>query len=322
MSILTGKAIERAVLGSKKIEILPFNPKQINPNSYDLRLGEYLLVYKPPTFWDEVKNFLGLWSMDSKKMQACERIRIPKEGYVLKPGELYLGHTEERVHTDSYVSVVDGKSSIGRLGIFVHVTAGYVDNGFDGQVTLELAAVKRVRVYPGMRIAQIRYHEVNGGILLYKGNYQGQTATGPVPSHAWKQFLDDNNKEEEPREWPEELGFGVDRGMEKDDQDDDFWEGLDLETPHKPDPRIKELQSQGWKITRIVLSDLLSTPIVTMKKQGEKCTIQVPLNRLLGPRGDGTLLPSEMVPPENTPPPPHETLSLHASYLQEPPEAI
>lgn len=111
--------------------------------------------------------------------------------------------------------------------------------------------------------------------------------------------------------------------MDYHDNEEDFWEGLDLETPHKPDPRIKELQSQGWKITRIV-SEFESTTVVTMKKPGESCAIKIPLNRLLGPRGDGTLLPSEMVPQEEDtpPPPPPETLSLHPSYLEEPPEAI
>lgn len=91
--------------------------------------------------------------------------------------------------------VLDGKSSIGRLGVQVHVTAGYGDPGFDGQYTLEVTSVYPVRVYPGMRFCQMRFHTrdlgdqtVLKGPLLYAGSYEGETSRGPVPSMIWRQF--------------------------------------------------------------------------------------------------------------------------------------
>jgi dCTP deaminase len=107
----------------------------------------------------------------------------------LEPNVGYLMHTIERVHTKKYVPVLDGKSSIGRLFMKVHETAGYGDAGFDGQYTLEVTVVHPLRVYPGMRIAQMRFHTILGEVQkLYAGNYTGEAAKGPVPSRAWRQF--------------------------------------------------------------------------------------------------------------------------------------
>lgn len=187
--ILTGKKIvdefEEGV-----IHIAPFQLDQVNPNSYDVRLGGMIATYKKPSWFRRVLQWLGLSPRERVSARESNEITysvIPREGMILDPGELYLGHTEEYVGTEKYVSIVDGKSSVGRLGLFVHVTAGYVDVGFKGQITLELVATIPIRIFPGMRIAQLRYLPCDGEVTLYRGNYQGTKAEGPVPSMSWNQ---------------------------------------------------------------------------------------------------------------------------------------
>jgi dCTP deaminase len=109
-------------------------------------------------------------------------------GFSLQPGILYLMHTEEVVWTSRYVPVLDGKSSIGRLGIFTHITAGFGDANYRGQYTLEVTVIQPVRVYRGMRFCQMRFHTMEGEVMHYSGNYVGDTAMGAVPSRSWKQF--------------------------------------------------------------------------------------------------------------------------------------
>lgn len=93
-------------------------------------------------------------------------------------------HTAETIWTDKFVPIIDGKSSIGRLFISIHQTAGFGDVGFDGQYTLEVTSHFPVRVYAGMRFCQIRFHGIQGHITQYEGNYQGKSAKGPVGSKA------------------------------------------------------------------------------------------------------------------------------------------
>lgn len=177
--ILSGEAIHAAVRNGK-IKISPFNPEQVNPASYDLTLGEHCVVYT------------GL-ELDAAKENPTESFKLPKEGYLLQPGKGYLLHTRERICTNHYVPVVDGKSSIGRLFVWIHVTAGYGDPGFDGQYTLEVVVVYPTMIYPGMRIGQIRFHTLVGRRTNYKNhqsNYLGILAEGPVPSRSWIQFRD------------------------------------------------------------------------------------------------------------------------------------
>ena len=95
------------------------------------------------------------------------RISIPTEGLVLAPNQLYLGRTFERTATHGLVPMIEGRSSVGRLGLFVHVTAGFGDVGFCGYWTLEMFAVQPVRIYPGVPICQIFYHEIAGKISEY-----------------------------------------------------------------------------------------------------------------------------------------------------------
>lgn len=178
MSILSGIAINDAITEGT-IVIDPFDPKCINPASVDLHLGKEVVTY--------VRH-----NLDARKEHEVNTEVIDNMGFLLSPGRLYLMHTEERVFTSKYVPVLDGKSSIGRLGICVHLTAGYGDSFFDGQYTLEVTAVQPVIIYRGMRFCQMRFHELVGEAIDYraKGNYTGKSSMGAVPSMAYKQFGD------------------------------------------------------------------------------------------------------------------------------------
>jgi len=153
--ILSGHEI-RAQLG-RNIIIDPFDESKLNSNSYNLSLHHELIVY------EEVV-------LDMKKPNRVRRIHIPPEGLVLEPQHLYLGRTVERTETHNLVPMIEGRSSIGRLGLFVHVTAGFGDVGFRGYWTLEMFAVHPVRVYAGVAICQIIYHEIRGDISEYASN--------------------------------------------------------------------------------------------------------------------------------------------------------
>jgi dCTP deaminase len=173
--ILSDSAILAAVKCGD-IEIEPFDPARLNPVSYDLALGNEVLMY--------TQDFLSL-----REEPMVFRSKFDERGCDLRPGVGYLMHTVERIHTKKYVPVLDGKSSIGRLFMKIHETAGYGDPGFNGQYTLEVTVVHPLRVYPGMRIAQMRFHTILGEVQkLYAGNYTGEAAKGPVPSRAWRQF--------------------------------------------------------------------------------------------------------------------------------------
>ncbi len=170
--ILTGSEIEKRVKKGS-IVISPFSPKQINPNSYDFRLGDALKVYT-----NEV--------LDTKKYNPVETIKITEKGFVLEPDKIYLGHTVETMGSKKYVPVIRGKSSIGRLGLFVHITADLIDVGSINQWTLMLHAVQKIRVYPNMLIGQVTFWKTQGKIMLYDGKYQG--SVGPMESHVFKDF--------------------------------------------------------------------------------------------------------------------------------------
>lgn len=198
--ILTGKGIE-ACVEARFIVIDPFNPAQMNPASYDLTLGDEVRVYDDWVSIDYNNRADGSSIMQRRELDRriidirqepkTTAFKIGPEGWVIKPGVGYLMHTHERVHTNRFVPVLDGKSSIGRLFVQVHATAGYGDPGFNGQYTLEVTATHAVRVFAGMRFAQIRFHTVRGRPEeegLYAGSYQGEASLGAVASRAWKQF--------------------------------------------------------------------------------------------------------------------------------------
>jgi dCTP deaminase len=163
--ILSGHEI-RAQLG-KNIVIEPFDESRLNPNSYNLALHDELLVYEELV-------------LDMAKPNRVRRTFIPREGLVLQPGQLYLGRTAERTETRNLVPMIEGRSSVGRLGLFVHVTAGFGDVGFCGYWTLEMFAVQPVRVYPGVPICQIFYHDLRGEHTEYASDkYQHNTDIQP-----------------------------------------------------------------------------------------------------------------------------------------------
>jgi dCTP deaminase len=153
--ILTGEEI-RKNLGSN-IRIEPFVESRLNPNSYNLTLHHELLTY------EEVV-------LDMRRPLRTRRIAIPPEGYVLNPQQLYLARTVEHTETHNLVPMIEGRSSIGRLGLFVHITAGFGDVGFRGYWTLEMFAVQPVRIYAGVEICQIFYHQVLGNVVEYQSN--------------------------------------------------------------------------------------------------------------------------------------------------------
>ena len=170
--ILSGQEIKKHM--GKEIIIEPFDEKRINPNSYNLSLAGELLVYD---------NHV----LDMKEPNPVSRIIIPEDGLLLEPNRLYLGRTNEHTSTSRYVTMMEGRSSNGRLGLFIHVTAGFGDIGFSGYWTLEIFCVQPVRIYPNVEICQIYYHDIDGEYELYKsGKYQNNA--GIQPSLMYKDF--------------------------------------------------------------------------------------------------------------------------------------
>jgi dCTP deaminase len=163
--VLSGHEI-RSQLGGNII-IDPFDEAKLNPNSYNLSLHNELMIY------EEVV-------LDMRRSNRVRRLAIPAEGLVLQPNQLYLGRTVERTETRNLVPMIEGRSSIGRLGLFVHVTAGFGDVGFCGYWTLEMFAVQPVRIYAGVAICQIFYHDIRGSFTEYASDkYQHNTDIQP-----------------------------------------------------------------------------------------------------------------------------------------------
>jgi dCTP deaminase len=170
--ILSGIEIKNKL--GKEIFIEPYHESQINPNSYNLRLHNELLVYQ---------NSI----LDMKEENKANSILIPPEGLLLEANKLYLGRTIEYTKTENYVPMLEGRSSIGRLGLFIHVTAGFGDVGFSGYWTLEMFCVQPIRIYAGIEICQIYYHSIQGEYEKYdSGKYQNNT--GVQPSLLYKDF--------------------------------------------------------------------------------------------------------------------------------------
>jgi len=160
--ILTGKEIERQIK-QERINITPFDPKNLQPNSYDLHLD--CMSYKELNRIDIDTN-QPIYLHNNQKEKLESKI-------FLYPSQLYLFSTIETTHTDHYAPMLEGISSNARMGISIHETAGFGDIGFNGKWTLEISVKVPTPVYHGMRIAQIYFHEVVGNIELYKGKYQG-----------------------------------------------------------------------------------------------------------------------------------------------------
>ncbi len=170
--ILSGKSIQQQL--GQNIVIEPFRAEQLNPNSYNLRLHHDLLVYDRPV-------------LDMKQENTATKLVIPEEGLLMEKDKLYLGRTQEFTQTQGYVPMLEGRSSIGRLGLFVHITAGFGDVGFAGFWTLEMFCVQPIRIYAGVEICQIFYHSIEGDYETYKsGKYQNNQ--GVQPSLLFKDF--------------------------------------------------------------------------------------------------------------------------------------
>ena len=222
--MLSGLEIKKQIeLGN--IVISDFDEARLNPNSYNIRLGKNLKMYKAGTYTPEQlqsKVYLLLEPYTSEYARLCEGLKeelddsaikkiqdqlaiiedktdefreqvlrevaldpkkdnetldieIPEEGYVLLPGTLYLGETEEYTETYGFIPNIDGRSTTGRLGIEIHRTAGFGDNGFKGKWTLEITVTHPVIVYPGMEIGQLYYETIDGdSSMKYEGKYQNQ----------------------------------------------------------------------------------------------------------------------------------------------------
>ena len=171
--ILTGSEIKKQVaLG--KIHIVPFIEENLNPNSYNFRLGKTLKVYKSPI-------------LDSAIDNDYEEIEIPQEGFILEPNRLYLGYTIEEMGSDFYVPTMQARSSVGRLGLYIYLNSGLGDIGFKKQWTLELQAIHPLKIYPGMKVGQMLFWKPIGDIVLYNGKYKD--AVGAQTSQIWKDFV-------------------------------------------------------------------------------------------------------------------------------------
>lgn len=185
--ILSGNEIRKR-LGSD-ILIDPFDEKHLNPNSYNLTLHDEVMTY------EEVV-------LDMRKPNRFRRLSIPESGLVLSPNQLYLARTCERTETHNLVPMIEGRSSIGRLGLFVHVTAGFGDVGFCGYWTLEMFAVQPVKIYPFVPICQIFYHQIDGEVEEYQSE-KYQNNRDIQPSLLFRELNPDAEFEEE-----EQLRFG------------------------------------------------------------------------------------------------------------------
>ncbi|MEP3345025.1 MAG: dCTP deaminase [Litoreibacter sp.] len=166
--ILTGLEINKCQIDGSII-IDPFDPEQVNPNSYDFRLGETLLRYT-----DDV--------VDPRQDNSCEVVAIPDTGLVIQRGAFFLGNTREVMGSNHYAPIIRAKSSVARLGLFVHVTADLIDIGSVNQFTLQMYATHDVRIFAGMLVGQVTFWKPQGEISLYDGKYQG--SRGPVASRS------------------------------------------------------------------------------------------------------------------------------------------
>ena len=174
--ILTGLQIEKEWRAGR-IAIDPFERSRLNPNSYNLSLANELWVYNSRP-------------LDMKKENSIKQVEFTSDGTLLRPNRVYLARTKERTTTDYYAPMIEGRSSVGRLGLFIHVTAGFGDVGFDGYWTLELHCIEPVVIYPNVEIAQIYFHTLEGEITKYgsDGRAKYNWNTGVQPSYLYKEL--------------------------------------------------------------------------------------------------------------------------------------
>lgn len=171
MSKLSSMTIEQEI-GMGNIIIKPFTKDNLNPNSYDLTLSNQLKRYRRYNI------------LDIKKKNEVAKIKIKDDGMILYPNELYLGCTNEVAGSNKYIPCIEGKSSLARLGILIHLTAGFGDVGFIGQWTLEIVVIKPVKIYPNIKICQVYFDTVEGVVdKLYQGKYSNSVGVVESLSH-------------------------------------------------------------------------------------------------------------------------------------------
>lgn len=188
--ILSDRSL-REEIAAGRIVVDPLDESLIQPSSIDVRVSNLFRVFRNHT--------AGIIDVKRDLSDLTELIEIGEGGvFMLHPGEFVLGSTFERVAVpDDLVGRVEGKSSLGRLGLLIHSTAGFIDAGFDGHITLELANVASlpITIYPGMKIGQVSFMRMTTpaqnpyGKGARGSKYQGQR--GPTPSRYWENFADD-----------------------------------------------------------------------------------------------------------------------------------
>jgi dCTP deaminase len=184
--VLADRTITR-LLESGRIEIDPYDEALLQPSSVDVRADRYFRVFR--------NNLYPYIDVKQAQEDLTELVEIGEEPFILHPGEFVLGSTLERVRLpDDLVARLEGKSSLGRLGLLIHSTAGFIDPGFDGHVTLELSNVANlpITIYAGMKIGQLSFVQLSEPAASPYGSgglgskYQGQK--GPTPSRYWQNF--------------------------------------------------------------------------------------------------------------------------------------
>ncbi len=187
--VLSDSTITR-LISEGRIEIDPYEPSLLQPSSVDVRVDRYFRVFR--------NNLYPFIDVRTEQEDLTELVEIADEPFILHPGEFVLGSTLERVRlADDLVARLEGKSSLGRLGLLIHSTAGFIDPGWDGHVTLELSNVANlpITIYRGMKIGQISFMQMTEpatapyGAGALGSKYQGQR--GPTPSRYWKNFEQD-----------------------------------------------------------------------------------------------------------------------------------
>jgi dCTP deaminase len=200
MSILVDRDIIKA-WEAGEIVIEPFDPRALGTNSYDVHLGPELLTYRP-----ELNRNYSPMPLDCAVAHHTDRHLIPEDGLVLQPGELYLGSTTEYTESHKHLPFLEGKSSLGRLGMSIHITAGKGDVGFCNHWTMEITVVKPLRVYAGMPCGQLIWHEVTSAPLIPYNKKPGakynRRSAVPKPSSMWENFPLSSSEKMPPRQKP------------------------------------------------------------------------------------------------------------------------
>jgi dCTP deaminase len=187
--VLSDRTIRRLV-DEGRIGVEPFDPGLMQPSSLDVRVDRFFRVFRNSRYpYIDVKT---------EQEELTELVEVPQdEAFILHPGEFVLGSTLERITLpDDLVARLEGKSSLGRLGLLIHSTAGFIDPGWDGHVTLELSNVANlpITIYPRMKIGQLSFVQLSEpaehpyGSEGIGSKYQGQR--GPTPSRYWQNFTD------------------------------------------------------------------------------------------------------------------------------------